>query len=271
MNRIIYYFTGTGNSLKVARDLAKELGSTHLVPIASLMDKETVHVSADQAGIVCPVYMWGLPLIVVHFVSSLVLTGSPYLFGIVTFGGLQGATLKQLDRLLAAKGQQLSAGFGVHMPGNYTPLYGAFPEEKQQRLFSAEAERVPRIAEVVAEGMRRGVESSFFAANMLLSGLVYRLGAPHIPRSDKDFWVNERCTSCGICTLVCPVKNIGMKEGMPKWLNHCQQCLACMHWCPQEAIEFGKNTPGRKRYRHPGITISDIIDQHSAGQAIERE
>ena len=92
MSRVIYYFTGTGNSLKVARDLAKELGSTQLVPIASVMDKDTIHVSADQAGIVCPVYMWGLPLIVVHFVSRLVVTGAPYLFGIVTFGGLQGAT-----------------------------------------------------------------------------------------------------------------------------------------------------------------------------------
>lgn len=271
MSRIIYYFTGTGNSLKVARDLAKKLGSTHLVPIALLMDKETIHVSADQAGIVCPVYMWGLPLIVVDFVSRLEVIGEPYLFGIVTFGALQGATLKQLDRLLAAKGHRLSAGFGVQMPGNYTPLYGAYSAEKQGRLFSREAERVPCIAEVIGEERRSGIESSFVVANMLFSGLIYRMGASHLPKADKDFWVNEHCTSCEICAQVCPVNNIEMNEGRPNWLHHCQQCLACLHWCPQEAIEFGTRTPGRKRYRHPEIKISDIIGRGSAKQTLWEE
>ena len=38
MKTVIYYFTGTGNSLAAARKIAGALGETELVPIASLAD-----------------------------------------------------------------------------------------------------------------------------------------------------------------------------------------------------------------------------------------
>ena len=114
----LYYFTGTGNSLHVARNLAVTLGNTELIPIAALMNMDVVFVHTDCAGIVCPVYMWGLPLIVCDFLERLVLDDTPYIFGLVTYGGFPGGTLKQINTLLQKKGTRLSAGFGVRMPGN---------------------------------------------------------------------------------------------------------------------------------------------------------
>ena len=35
MNTAVYYFTGTGNSLKIAKDLAKELHDTQLIRICA--------------------------------------------------------------------------------------------------------------------------------------------------------------------------------------------------------------------------------------------
>jgi MinD superfamily P-loop ATPase len=58
---------------------------------------------------------------------------------------------------------------------------------------------------------------------------------------------------------VCQVENIEMKDGKPTWLHHCEQCLACLQWCPQEAIQVGRKTEGRKRYHHPEITASDLM------------
>jgi len=261
MKTILYYFTGTGNSLKVAEDLAKELEDAELVPVVRLLNKNSVSVSADRIGIIFPVYMWGLPIIIKDFIKKLDMDMATYIFGIVTYGGFPAATLKQLNNLLKGKGLKLSSGFGLHLPGNYTPLYEAIAEEKQRKLFSEEKRKINQIAKFIGEGRRGKIESNFSLINMIFSGLIYTVSASKIPRMDAGFWLNEKCNSCEVCARVCPVNNIEMLEGKPKWLHHCQQCLACLHWCPQEAIELGKKTPGRKRYQHPEITTADIMRQ----------
>ncbi len=263
MQTVLFYFTGTGNSLKVARDLAEALGSTELIPIARSMRQgdHSIPASATRAGIICPVYVWGLPLIVQQFIEGLVLDKSTYVFGVATYGGFPAATLKQIDRLLKQKGLKLSAGFGVRLPGNYTPLYGAPSEDEQRKLFSKAKIKLEQIARIVSEGREAKIESNSSIVNLVCSDFIYTHGIPQFPHGDSEFWVNEKCNSCATCARVCPVDNIEMEGGKPKWQHHCQRCLACLHWCPQEAIELGKRTPGRKRYRHPEITGEDIIQQ----------
>ena len=76
---------------------------------------------------------------------------------------------------------------------------------------------------------------------------------------DKGFWVKDNCNGCGICVKVCLVKNVELVEGKPEWKHSCQQCFACFHWCPQEAIEYKKSTEGRIRYRNPEVSVRDFI------------
>ena len=57
MKTIIYYFTGTGNSLAVAKKITAVLGDCDLVPIASLQSTTAdITPAADRVGIVNPVY-----------------------------------------------------------------------------------------------------------------------------------------------------------------------------------------------------------------------
>jgi len=88
MKTILYYFTGTGNSLAAAKKIAAALGDCELVPIASLKDRAGKIVpAADRVGIVCPVYDAGLPVIVKEFAERLDIGAVPYVFGIITFDG----------------------------------------------------------------------------------------------------------------------------------------------------------------------------------------
>jgi len=40
-----------------------------------------------------------------------------------------------------------------------------------------------------------------------------------------------------------------MKDGKPHWLGNCTHCMACICHCPAEAIEYGKKSEGKRRYR----------------------
>jgi ferredoxin len=260
MNAIIYYFSATGNSLTVAKDLAAELGNAQLVPIAKAI-KTGGDASSDLVGIVYPVYMFGLPLIVAEFLKSLKVKSGAYVFSVATFGGLPGRPHSLAKDILKNRGLDLAAGFSVLMPGNYTPMYGAIPEERQDKMFKAEKLRVKEIAKLAREKKRLVFEEKPLLANFLLYALLYKGGSAMIPSSAKGFWASDACTQCGKCADVCPVENIRMQDGKPKWLDHCQHCMACLQWCPVEAIQYKKSTMGKKRYRHPEIKAESIMGQ----------
>ncbi|MCK5773172.1 MAG: flavodoxin family protein, partial [Thermoplasmata archaeon] len=75
MNKL-YYFTGTGNSLWVAKQLAKQLSNFSIEPIANLLsdNKKIENPDSDMIGLVFPVYIFGPPLIVNRFINKLKIT-----------------------------------------------------------------------------------------------------------------------------------------------------------------------------------------------------
>jgi len=55
----------------------------------------------------------------------------------------------------------------------------------------------------------------------------------HVPQMDKSFFADEKCTGCRICAKICPAQNIGLVKEKPQWEHHCEQCFACIQWCPE--------------------------------------
>ncbi len=257
MKTDLFYYTGTGNSLWAARILAKKLGDAGTVPI-SRIDGDPRNEGADAVGIIFPVHMWGLPRKVISFVESLAEDPSRYYFAVAVNAGQVAATLLQLKKLMQSKGLSLSTGFGIEMPSNYIPWGGPGPEEKRTGRIDAARKKLGVIAAAVAARELAPVERGPLWQNILFTRL-NRLAFPHVPGMDKSFWVDDRCNGCGICKTICPCGNIDLKADKPVWLHHCEQCLACIQWCPQEAIQFGKKTPRYERYHHPEVTLQDMI------------
>jgi ferredoxin/flavodoxin len=262
----LYYFTGTGNSLKVARDIADELADAELVSIPQVADG-SVRPAAERVGIVFPTYFGGLPLIVRRFIQRLETPG--YVFAVTTCGGFSGGSLKQAEKLLSARGINLAAGFAVDMPGNYTRLYGANSRKRQQRYFAAEVDAVAHIAGIVRGKWRGKIQASFCLFRWALAPLYHLYFARRAPQQDALFYADDKCNSCGVCARVCPAGDIELEDGRPRWLGHCEQCYACLQWCPQEAIQANKRTPGRKRYRNPGVKLDQIIASNERQQRAE--
>jgi ferredoxin len=182
-----------------------------------------------------------------------------YVFAIAVNGGQVANTLVQLKKALARYTITLAAGWGITMPSNYIPWGGPGPQDQQQKLFESARGKIVDLADKIQKRSILSVETGPLWQRMIFSGLAHPMSAPHIPRMDKRFWVDEKCNHCEICQKVCPADNITIQDGKPVWNQHCEQCFACLQWCPQEAIQYGKNTPKYERYHHPEVTLKDIV------------
>ena len=258
METKLYVYTGTGNSLWIARQLALELKEATLEFIPHLTGD--LKVEADRVGIVFPVHIWGLPSHVIQFANHLQVKPETYLFALAVNAGQPAATLLQLQKLMSTRGRSLAAGFSFVMPSNYTPWGGPGPMDTQQRLFREAQEKVKAIAGTILRGERKRVDKGPLWQNIVFS-LIYKMSFRSVHKMDKKFWVDDKCNSCGICLNVCPVSNIEMTNKKPSWLHRCEQCLACLQWCPQEAIQYGEKTVKYPRYHHPEVILKDILEQ----------
>lgn len=255
----IFYFSGTGNSLQVSKDIAEQLGDVPLLSIPKIINNDKIQVQAECIGIIFPVYMWGLPLIVDDFIKKLSINKSTYVFAVATYGGSPGNALEQVDNLIKNKDTRLNAGFNINMPGNYIVMYGARPTKSQIKAFDKEKVKVQQIAKIINEKKNYGYEKSKILIDRIFAPIMYK-GIYKIHTKDKYFVAKDNCTGCGVCVKICGVNNIEIKDGKPIWENNCEQCMACIQYCPNESIEYGKKTIGRKRYKNPNISLKEMIE-----------
>lgn len=256
MNSTIFYFTGSGNSLKVAKDIANKLQGAELVQICKANMERYKETLSGTVGFVFPVYCAGLPFMVLDFAEKLKLDKDAYVFAVSTQGGVPGISHKQLEDVLAVRGIKLSAVFGIPMPGNYQVMYPPQSSESQQKRFAAQKELVNKIVESVNTKEVIKVE----AAKGLMKAFCNMMYKKFIPYDrDKNFWVDEKCNGCGTCSKVCPADNIVISGGKPEWKHQCEHCLACMHWCPKQSLQYKKVTVKRGRYQHPEIKVQEMF------------
>jgi ferredoxin len=145
------------------------------------------------------------------------------------------------------------------MPTNYIVWGEAIPEESQNKMFMKWNQRLPDIVNIIKNQEPHVIETGSFMSDLLLSKALYHISIPHFPKMDKAFWSDSHCNHCGICRSVCPAGNIELKDGKPVWNHQCEQCLACIQWCPKQSIQYGKKTQGRKRYTNPSVSLKELI------------
>jgi ferredoxin len=257
MKTVIYYYTGTGNSLWTARAVAAEMGNASLLPMTRAQN-DTGSAGADAVGLVFPVHMWGVPALALRFIEKMTADPKKYYFAFAVNAGQVSRTLIQLKELLKTRGMTLSAGFDIALPSNYIPWGGPGPAEKLEKLHREAGEKIKQAAALIIRRESGHIEKGPLWQRIIFTFLYKRTFAM-VPKMDKDFWTDEKCNGCAMCAKVCPVDNISMEQDRPVWQHRCEQCLACIQWCPQEAIQFGKKTPAYDRYHHPEIKMKDML------------
>ena len=275
MNTLIYYFSGTGNSLVAAREIATKTNGT-LVSIPTVMHEECIEPEAQAVSIVFPVFYAtndsGIPLIIGRFVNKLENLSSKYIFAVCTCGYMPGSTIENLRRSIKSRGGKLAAGFTLRMSSKN------LSERKQEKMRLTRKKKVEAICEYVNARKEGKFETRGLLRKILLFPLrslekpifLYRYKklsqtssksfSELVPLADRSFRTNENCNGCGVCVKVCPVNNIKLVNKRPVWQHHCETCYGCYAWCPQAAIQ-GDIVSYNEKYHHPEAKLSDMLTQ----------
>jgi len=251
---MIFYFTGTGNSLWVAKTTAEAL-SDRIVAISDYFNGDTIIspeftlLPEERIGFVFPVYSWGIPPIMSQFIKHLQLksyTGQ-LVYGIFTCGDECGYTKQMFLKQIKEKGWECHHSYSIQMPNNYLlfPGFDVDSKELETKKIEDAKQALPSLIKAIIKDNPID-EYLKGSASFLKSRIIYPLFCKYA-QSSRKFYATDKCNSCGLCEKICPVKNISVTE-KPKWKDTCTQCMACINRCPSRAIEYGKVTIKKGRY-----------------------
>ncbi len=149
MKTTIYYFTGTGNSLYITRQLAKQIENSQIKSMSKQPPNQPVGGPEENIGFVFPVYYWGMPRIVQEFIENLDIIKETYIFAVVNYKGLKFDTLGRVNNVLRQKGTKLAYGSGMKMPGSAINYYGSPSPEKTQKIIENADVKITEAAKAI--------------------------------------------------------------------------------------------------------------------------
>jgi ferredoxin len=255
-DRLVFFFTGTGNSLFIAKAF-----SDKPLSIPQERKKGPQAYKAEEIGFVFPDYSASAPISVRKFIQENKFEAE-YIFSVITYGSFSCNVTDWWDEF--AKGHGLKNDYinTIMMVDNYLPV---FDMDEQMAMDKNTDENLAKILEDIGEREQYILPGDLgnFSKEML-AHMQERLFSS---TADKLFQLDDKaCTLCLKCTEVCPNNNYFLTSYKLQFAGSCEFCLACVQNCPQKALTLksqfegfpGERNP-KARYRNPNITLDEIV------------
>ncbi len=245
---MVVFFSATGNSEYCARYIA-ELTQDKAVSSSDYIKngQQEQLVSEKPWVFVCPTYSWQIPKVFSEFIKKTDFKGNKNAYFVMTCGGSLGGAASSALALCKAKGLHFKGLKGIKMPENYITMFKAPGKEEAEKIIEKACTEIENAAQTINCG-KAFEKNGYGMLSFIKTELSSRLFTAIAMKGDK-FYATDACVGCGTCAEKCVLGNITMKDGRPRWGNNCTQCMACISYCPKEAIEYGEKTKGKIRYR----------------------
>jgi len=239
MKTAIFYFSGTGNTKKVALKYSEELKANgHECELFALPLKQEIALTDyDLIGIGYPIHGFNAPQLMLQFAKSIEKSQSnPRAFIFKTSGEpvkMSRVSSLKLISILKKRGVKVTNEYQYVMPYNmifrHTDHMAYVMWETAKRL-------IPIDCRDVLNGVERH-EKKLFLGGLWEWFMRIEYGGFHF--NGLFYKVKGDCISCGKCARNCPVGNIEMKDGKPNFGNNCIMCARCSFHCPANCIKIG--------------------------------
>ena len=249
---MVLYFSATGNTEFIAKELAKRLNDECINLLHRIKTRNHAPLYSEKPFIICaPVYVCEMPRFLSKYLKEQPFSGSKEVYFIFTSGGYCGIS-GVLAKSLFKKKQMIYRGHAeFKMPRNYV-ANDSYPmlakNEVEERILAAHR-RLDQVASDILSGNKLSARHVYLFETVITVPFnpvwcKYKLTA-------KAFYAKDACVGCGKCEKLCPLNNIKLVAQRPVWSNQCTHCMACICGCPTEAVEYGKISKGKRRYICP--------------------
>lgn len=246
---MIAVFSGTGNSMYVARRLAEILGDE--VVSLPVVGNGGLCADSDRVIWVFPVYSWGMPPVLDNIIKSIEIEGAGIAkhYAVMTCGDDTGYADRTWRRTIERRGWQAGGVWSVRMPNTYVCMKGFDVDsvDVAQVKIDAAPARIASVARGISE--RSDAKDVVRGAFPLIKTYVIRPWFVRHAMSPRPFHSTDDCIGCSVCVDNCPLGNIRMSGRRPVWGDDCAMCLRCYHICSRHAVAWGKASRGKGQSR----------------------
>ena len=206
---MIFYFTGTGNSLYAAQKLADE--GEKIVSIVEALRSKAFHYTLNEGeklGFVFPVYFYTVSDPVLELVRKLTVENAGFVYAVIPCGASIGAAGGLLKSELKKRGLELQRVDALFVPDGALIFYDIDSPDKMEKQLEAATKELASIKQAIDRGEGNSIKGRPVMGRV-------NLAAYHACMSTRAFYADEKCIGCGKCASICPAGAIEMVGGSP--------------------------------------------------------